>query len=72
MHPNPTSGIFILDLSDEDVVTIEVLDLLGKVVYSSPAAQRSHDISSLAMGTYLVVLYDVNKSIQGSARVVKN
>lgn len=47
--PNPTSGVFeIIGLAPSSIQSIELVDLLGKVVATKP------DLSSLAQGVYSV------------------
>lgn len=65
IYPNPTNGIFNMDFKN-DVNSIRVIDILGKVVYSEKMASASAgttkriDLSSLNNGLYIVSVANDN------------
>ncbi|MEC4049996.1 Omp28-related outer membrane protein [Flavobacterium sp. SUN046] len=54
LYPNPTTGVF--HINSEEVVNVEVIDILGKVVATAKNVTKdsSIDVSSLVKGVYLV------------------
>lgn len=56
LYPNPNNGQFTLEMSGENAKTIEVIDMLGKVVLSVKTADQKLDIngSNLSAGVYYV------------------
>jgi hypothetical protein len=77
MYPNPTSGSCTIELpaTREGVYTIEVIDVLGKVVRTQPADSRMNggkaeaDLSGLASGIYTVRV--MGENVVYTARVVR-
>lgn len=75
VSPNPTNGAFsISTLSYSGKVTIEVLDVTGKLIFSStenlgPNSSANIDLSEAANGVYIVNISDLNEA--HSIRVVK-
>lgn len=70
IYPNPTNGIFNLELSgvDNDQYSITVKDLLGKQVYKSDQEINNIfidkiDLSSNPRGVYLITIENSNSSI---------
>ena len=65
IYPNPTNGIFNIDFKN-DVNSIRVVDILGKVVYSEKIASASADttkridLSNLNNGLYIVSVTNDN------------
>jgi hypothetical protein len=59
IHPNPTSGTFLFDVSDEVILgaQLEVFDILGKRVMWIPSMRSNLvDCSGLTSGLYIVLL----------------
>lgn len=54
VYPNPSTGVFKISLQEDS--SIEIYNLLGKVVYSNKvnAGESTIDISSLQLGLYLL------------------
>ena len=54
--PNPTSGKFMLEVSEPGTHTATVLDAFGRSVYqrTGEAGANTHDLSHLAAGTYSI------------------
>ncbi len=77
LFPNPTSGSCTIELpaTREGMYTIEVIDVLGKVVRTQPADSRMNggkaevDLSGLAVGIYSVRVIGANLVYTG--RVVR-
>jgi hypothetical protein len=65
IYPNPTNGIFNMDFKNE-VKSIRIVDILGKVVYSEKVASKtieatkSIDLSNLNNGLYIVSITNDN------------
>ncbi len=65
IYPNPTNGVFNMDFKN-DVKSIRVVDILGKVVYSEKIASESVDttkridLSNLNNGLYIVSVTNDN------------
>jgi hypothetical protein len=58
IYPNPSNGIFNIELEASDMVNLSVMDLSGKVVRTEKYSNTIHrlDISSLQTGIYLLKL----------------
>lgn len=75
VSPNPTNGVFsISSLNYTGEVKIEVVDVTGKVIFSSmknvgPNSSATIDLDNAANGVYIVHVSDVNDS--HSMRVIK-
>ena len=52
--PNPTTGPITFDIPDAEILTVEVIDLLGQVVLQLRDQRRTVDLSGLPNGTYVV------------------
>ena len=65
LYPNPTEGTFTIELADfTSSVKIEILNTLGKVVYSNllTSPKTMLDINEFADGIYLVRLTNAEKT----------
>ena len=72
VYPNPTAGVFTVELNSKAVKTIEVTDLTGRIImtYSSNNELVNVDINTLANGIYYVkVQSDAHVDV---IKVVKN
>jgi len=58
IYPNPSTGIFNIELETTGMVTLSVLDLSGKVVLAEQYAGSVHrlDLNQLVSGIYLLTL----------------
>ena len=55
IFPNPTSGIInIKNLSHEQIISVTVTDISGKVVFQPDDPERTIDLSILGQGVYFV------------------
>ncbi len=64
IYPNPNNGTFILSVESENIKSVYVYDLLGKVVYqknNSNAERFDIDITDQAKGIYVVKVIDGEK-----------
>lgn len=69
IFPNPSSGVFNIDLTNitEDYTSLEVMDLLGKVIYNTSLQSNTTNavnLSILPAGCYIAKIYNQNKSVQ--------
>lgn len=51
--PNPTSGSFVLNGIEKEVISVEIFNLTGSKTLLIPTAE-THHISSLSTGLYFV------------------
>lgn len=73
IYPNPaTSKLFIQDLINKGSLTINMTNLLGQEVLSERLInhQTELDISQLKNGVYLIRIYDENKLINHSEKII--
>lgn len=72
IYPNPTSD-FIQIANDNDVEKVAIYNIVGKKINtSSHFAGKSHDVSTLQKGIYLVRLFDENDQVLNVFRLNKN
>lgn len=60
LYPNPTSGILYFEKQLKDVV---IYDIMGAIVYSQSVVEDSINLSSLNIGTYILVATTENEKI---------
>ena len=62
VYPNPTTGLFTIELYNGSVKTIEVMDLTGRIVLTNTSSNDKIDfnISNLANGVYFVKVQSNN------------
>ncbi len=67
VYPNPSNGIFTVNMNTAAKTTVEVYNVIGEVVYSTQLANNSAsvDLSNYSAGVYSM------KLISGNATVVK-
>ena len=76
VYPNPTSGIFTLELTSPEesaMITVEIYSILGERVVHAQLTGRQHaefDLSGRPGGVYLIRL--INGTETGLAKVVKH
>ena len=63
LYPNPSTGI--VKITTENIVKVQVVDVLGKVVYinNSISNNTNIDLSNLQKGVYLVKINGENINI---------
>jgi PKD repeat protein len=71
LYPNPTNGDFTIELNNGTTKTIEILDMTGRMVYTSTTSSDkvNCNLSALAKGIYYVRVQS-NNSIE-VAKIVK-
>lgn len=74
IYPNPSKGIYNISFSDQELKSIEVFDLTGKIILSKKDIVTSNskttiDLSSASQGIYFVKILDNNK--QTVKRIIK-
>jgi hypothetical protein len=64
VYPNPTNGMFTVELNNTLVKTIEITDITGRVIASNTSSdvQVNVDIQNLASGVYYVKIQSENVS----------
>ena len=62
LYPNPTDGVFVIELEENSKYDVTVIDILGKTVYTSSINNMNTtiDLSGLDKGVYTVELKDEN------------
>jgi len=62
VYPNPTSGVFTVELKNASVKTIQVTDLTGRVIMTNASSNEKIDvnINTLANGIYYVKIQSDN------------
>ena len=62
LYPNPTDGVFVIELEENSKYDVTVIDILGKTVFSTNTngMNTSIDLSSFDKGIYTVELKDEN------------
>ena len=62
LYPNPTDGVFVIELEENSKYDVTVIDILGKTVYTSSINNMSTtiDLSGFDKGIYTVELKDEN------------
>lgn len=66
IYPNPSNGVFTVDLGDSQEATIEVYDLLGQLVTEVNASNDRTKIDLTTKGTGIYVVY-VKDAVTGKA-----
>lgn len=72
VFPNPANDRISIQVSEEEINTVRILDLSGRIVmeFSWHGKQESFDVSNLASGTYLLHLLN-ESAVLGTARFIK-
>ena len=72
IYPNPTSD-FIQIANDNDVAKVAIYNIVGRNLKTSTHfSGKSHDVSTLQKGIYLVRLFDQNDKVLSVFRLNKN
>ena len=67
VYPNPSNGIFKVELQNEQKATMEVFDLTGKMIKTVQITNNdkySLDLSGYAKGMYLIKMNGVQQQLQ--------
>ncbi len=72
LYPNPTSGNLFIE-SDQDIIDVRVIDILGQVVYNAPVNGNNHriDVNGKRIGMYFVQVNTSAGVITESIQVVR-
>ena len=74
IYPNPASSkLFIRDLKNRKLLSVNMTNLLGQQIMSKMLTnyETEVDISHLDTGVYLIRIYDENKLIVHSEKIIK-
>ncbi|MES2655208.1 MAG: LamG-like jellyroll fold domain-containing protein [Bacteroidota bacterium] len=71
IYPNPSNGIFHLNVSALNVQKIEVFNHIGQIVFNSNQALNEINLSYLNKGVYFVKVTDSKESIFKSQLVIE-
>lgn len=67
VQPNPNNGQFTLihSLPIDEVHSVQIVDMLGRVVYEAPLhdLRMSFDVRTIAQGQYLIVVRSASNVI---------
>jgi hypothetical protein len=64
IYPNPTTGEINIDLADADEAEVEIINMIGQVVYSSKIESGAKINAGLVKGTYIVTVKTANSVAQ--------
>lgn len=70
LYPNPSTGIFFLN-SNQQAISVAVVDTLGKVVYSQNNIEQSVDLSNLPKGIYFAKITNEHNSTITQKLIIK-
>lgn len=68
IYPNPTTGVFYFE---KQLSNVAVYDITGSLVYSQSVAEVSINLSSLNVGTYILVATAENETIVTKVMIVR-
>lgn len=75
IYPNPSNGHFVLNIDDNSFSHLQVIDVLGKLVYSeelsSEEQQKNFNLSNLKNGIYTLRLTNSKYSVQTKLLISK-
>ena len=61
IYPNPASGEFSVTLNSDEEATIEIISVLGQVVYASEVESGNKLSINLPEGSYVICIKSSNK-----------
>ena len=74
IYPNPSNGVFSIKLGEFVPNKIEIIDLMGKIIYSQKEFTNNQEItlnlSSISNGIYLIKIANDSQSI--TRKIIKN
>jgi hypothetical protein len=72
IYPNPSTGQFQIDVNSQKIMTIEVCNLTGRVLYSKDFASTTQiDLKGFTAGLYLVTLKCQEKILETKKIMIK-
>jgi len=70
IHPNPAQDLVMIVYDGSNAITVELHDMFGRLVLSE-AFDGQLTLSSLPVGTYMVILLDEQERAIDRKRIVK-
>lgn len=74
IYPNPSNGVFSIKLGEFVPNKIEIIDLMGKIIYSQKEFTNNQEItlnlSSISNGIYLIKIANDSQSV--TRKIIKN
>lgn len=64
IYPNPTTGEINIDLADADEAEVNIINVMGQIVYSSKIESGAKINAGLVKGTYIVTVKTANSVAQ--------
>lgn len=64
IYPNPTTGEINIDLADADEADVDIINMMGQIVYSSKIQSGAKINANLVKGTYIVSVKTANSVAQ--------
>lgn len=64
IYPNPTTGEINIDLADADEAEVNIINVMGQIVYSSTIESGAKINAGLVKGTYIVTVKTANSVAQ--------
>jgi hypothetical protein len=67
VFPNPSNGLFTIDLIDENKATMEVFDMTGRIIKTVQLNKNDHytlDLSGYAKGQYMIKMNGAQQQLQ--------
>ena len=61
--PNPAKNRIELNMKDDRVISVNIMDINGRMVKNLDSAKRSIDISGLRSGVYILSAFDGNRKL---------
>ena len=61
--PNPAKNRIELNIKDDRVISVNIMDINGRMVMSFDSAKRSIDVSGLRSGMYILSAFDGNRKL---------
>src|SRR6185295_15693674 len=73
VYPNPTTGNLTISNSDMKINYLDITDETGKSIYKSKHVSNNEqiNISTFNSGLYLVALYDVERKVIKTFKIIK-
>jgi hypothetical protein len=63
LYPNPSSGVFKIDISNDFIKQVSVHNLLGEKIYDDYSGNYSLNLNHLASGIYLIEIFGASNQL---------
>lgn len=70
LYPNPNNGSFSISSFDK-IETVEIVDMLGKLVFKNKNNSNEYNINGISKGLYLVKVTFDNDKVMIKKMIVK-